>query len=576
MANVLNRTTKVYLVSVNTPDYPTADWIINPDLSGVQGVPVKYWKIVGDIVSEMNQSEKDAVDAALVPGAKITKKQALFDAGSALKSSQGYVDNVRDSLLSLYGDGNKIRPNRAAHVQQFVNWEYLVDTEVKTKQAAVDAQTTLEGIDAVTLDEATLIAADPLVTVSNSLAVTDTTSLSTFLNENAVVTDTTTGVSGPFYLMQELVMRKDLYNDSENPLYDSSHTPILGTNGILQDHANRVLNLEDIHGKLGWHTQQLYQALYNKPKDLLIYYGYLNSFNSGVHGWYNEKVAQEMAKYSMIVLGDGVEAPSHPDYANTQIIIPRIKALNPCCLIFGYVSVNQTLANFKTKTDQWDTLQVHGIFMDEAGYDYGKTRSEFNECVDYVHGKTYAKLAFANAWNTDHILGTANDVSYPNSTYNSGSVESKLTMLDWILLESFSINTTAYSGTGGYASKTDWAYRGAKASNLRAVYGVNFASVGIINDGNVNETDLFKFGYVSALMFSLEAVGSSNTSYGSSDAKTKFITRPDISNMGTLWNLNPSVQVDTLDADVYHRYVENGMFSLDFSSGAQLSTIIKW
>lgn len=65
MANVLNRTTKQYITSANTPDYPTADWIINPDLSGVSGVPSKYWKITGDVVTEMNQTEKDAVDAAL-------------------------------------------------------------------------------------------------------------------------------------------------------------------------------------------------------------------------------------------------------------------------------------------------------------------------------------------------------------------------------------------------------------------------------------------------------------------------------------------------------------------------------
>ena len=29
MANVLNRDTKAYLTSVNTPGYPVADWIIS-------------------------------------------------------------------------------------------------------------------------------------------------------------------------------------------------------------------------------------------------------------------------------------------------------------------------------------------------------------------------------------------------------------------------------------------------------------------------------------------------------------------------------------------------------------------
>jgi hypothetical protein len=65
MSTVLHRTTKEYHESANTPDYPIENWIINPDLSAVSGVPIKYWKITGDAVSEMNQTEKDTVDAAV-------------------------------------------------------------------------------------------------------------------------------------------------------------------------------------------------------------------------------------------------------------------------------------------------------------------------------------------------------------------------------------------------------------------------------------------------------------------------------------------------------------------------------
>jgi hypothetical protein len=576
MANALNRTTKQYLTSVNTPSYSETDWVINPDLSSVQGVPTKYWKIVGDTVSEMNQSEKDAVDAALVPSEKITRKAYLQSTADALIENQGYTVTVKDSLSTMYTESVRIRPNRSTYLKPWIDWLTEVDTEVKTKQASVDVQTTLAGIDSVVIDSATLISHDPVKTISGALAITDETDVSSFLDANAEVTDADTGIKGPFYIMQELEMRKDLYNDTENPIYEASHTPILGAGGILTDHASRVNNLEIIHGKLGWHAQQLYQALYKKPKDLLIYYGYLNSFNSGVHGWDNEKVAQEMAKYDLIVLGNGVADPTHPDYANTQIIIARIKTLNPLCLILGYVSVNQTLVNFKTKVDQWDTLQIHGIFMDEAGYDYGKTRAEFNERVDYIHGKTYSKIAFANAWNTDHVLGIANDVSFPNSTYNSGLVESNLNSNDWILLESFSINTTAYTDStpDGYEPKASWLLRGQKAVNLRATYGVNFAGVGIINNANTIEQQLFNFLFVSGLMFNLEANGSANVSYGSSDAITKFITRPDITKVGSLWTLYPSINVSTLDSDVYYRYTENALLMLDFSSNAQLYNIL--
>ena len=70
MANVLNRTTKQYITSVNTPDYPVVDWIIEPDLSAVVGFPSIYWTITGDTVSLMSQAERDAIDAALLAAAR--------------------------------------------------------------------------------------------------------------------------------------------------------------------------------------------------------------------------------------------------------------------------------------------------------------------------------------------------------------------------------------------------------------------------------------------------------------------------------------------------------------------------
>ena len=58
MANVLHRTTNEYRTSVNTPDFPTAQWIVNPDLSTVIGLPPKYWKIIGDAVTAQSAAEQ--------------------------------------------------------------------------------------------------------------------------------------------------------------------------------------------------------------------------------------------------------------------------------------------------------------------------------------------------------------------------------------------------------------------------------------------------------------------------------------------------------------------------------------
>ena len=65
MSDVVNRTTVQYLTSVNTPDFPSGTWIINPDLSLLLGiVDQKFWKVVVDDVLEMTTPEKDAVLAA--------------------------------------------------------------------------------------------------------------------------------------------------------------------------------------------------------------------------------------------------------------------------------------------------------------------------------------------------------------------------------------------------------------------------------------------------------------------------------------------------------------------------------
>lgn len=485
--------------------------------------------------------------------------------------------------------------------------EDFLNDEVNSNKLTVEIEDssitkTLEGIttsgDDVYIDFDSALTTGEETTLEGIVAIHDGQPLPNpiedFLDENALVTINTPSGSfvGEFHIMQTLVNRREIFNDDENPLYDSTLTPILGSAGYLEDHADRIailetgrtidsiriLNLETIHGKLGWHNQDILTKTYEKPDNLLIYYGWINSFNSGVNGWNNEKVAQDMAKYNIIVLGDGVQAPTHGDYSNTQVVIARIKALNPSTKIFGYVTTNQSLANFKTKTDQWETLQVHGIFFDESGYDYGSVatngRAAFNVKVDYVHDNTYANLCFINAWNIDHIIGTENDVSYPNTTYNAGPSASNLDEDDFYLLESFAVNTLAY--TGDYEAKADWLVRGEKATGHREEYGINLVASCVIQDGHANDQDLLDFAFTSAMIFNLEGFGSSDHYYGASSAKTEFLTRPDVSGIGEVYTLYPVVKVDVGDSDVYHRYTQFGKLSLDFSSGSEDSNIEKY
>lgn len=387
-----------------------------------------------------------------------------------------------------------------------------------------------------------------------------------------MVTDFATGKKASSMFMNMLTIMRELYNAKGDPLYVEGFQPILGSGGWAEDHASRILNMESMHGKIGWHNRELIQAAYKRPQDLLIYYGWINSFNSAQNGWNNELVAQDMAKYGLVVLGDGVQDPAHGDFANTSVVIPRIKALNPNCKIFGYVSSNQDIEDFMTKADQWDALEVDGIFMDESGYDYGVTRDMQNMRIGHVRGLAHAYTCFLNAWNMDHIIGVENDAGYPNSTYNPDIVESDINDDDWYLLESFAVNTAVYT-PDGIAPATDWMYRGAKAMAHRNTYGINLASVGIIDEENVGASDYFNFAFVSSLMWALEANGSGDLFYGASTAKTTYYSRLAVGELGRIFNISPAIVFDTTDNDVYMRFVDFGRLILDFSSGAWGSSV---
>lgn len=317
--------------------------------------------------------------------------------------------------------------------------------------------------------------------------------------------------------------------------------------------------------------------MYYRPYNILIYYGYPNSFNSSSNGWNNSKVAMDMAKYQIVILGDGVQNPSHPDYNNSKIIIPKIKEINPNMRIYGYVTVNQSYSNFSTKVGQWNTLGVHGIFLDEAGYDYGTVttngREAFNNKINLVHSKDKSNICFVNAWKIQHILGTENDVSYPNSTYNSDLIESNLNRSDWFLLESFSMKYDSVGGSVDFEDKDEWYARGEKAFNYRNLYNINLASGTIIDPNASDAQDLFDFIYCASAMFALDAVGSSSLNYGATTAQIPFYDRPTLFSQGT--TLHNCFYHPTI-TNAFIKYAEFCRIELDFTSSSESATITDW
>lgn len=263
-----------------------------------------------------------------------------------------------------------------------------------------------------------------------------------------------------------------------------------------------------------------------KMKNVLIYYGYLNSFNSGTNAWDNDAVCADIGnKYDICVFGDGLQDPAHPDYANTQYIINKLMTDYPTIEIFGYVSVNLDLAVFQSKASQWDTLNVQGIFLDEAGYDFGKTRDEFNERIKFIREMNGNDKIFANAWNVNHILGVEDDPAFPNATYNAGAVESGLLPTDYYLLENFTIVN------GNYEAQPQWYIRGNKAKLKEQSHGVKPIAVSILPNTDIDAQEKFNNMFYAAHLWGLEGVGSSDTNYAASSAQVDHWARPDVSHL---------------------------------------------
>ena len=145
MAAIIHRTTLEYKGSVNSPDFGP-EWIVNPDLTALVNVPKKYWKIIGDDVLEMDQAEKDAVDAAELV---ILKAKLLED-----------VDSHAESLITD-GPGIEYPPASGKYLSLSINaqikwtgWNLIADDWVSLGLPYPFTVRTKDELDTVTITDA--------------------------------------------------------------------------------------------------------------------------------------------------------------------------------------------------------------------------------------------------------------------------------------------------------------------------------------------------------------------------------------------------------------------------------------
>lgn len=129
MANVLNRTTgnsgvypyeKDYRTSVNDPDYPTADWIHNPDLSAVAGIDSIYWDISGDSVTLADPATQNARDADIAAQRQLADNQQQKDAYTDNQIFRAQIKYVVDEINILRQNVGLTQLRTYAEAQQYM------------------------------------------------------------------------------------------------------------------------------------------------------------------------------------------------------------------------------------------------------------------------------------------------------------------------------------------------------------------------------------------------------------------------------------------------------------------------
>jgi hypothetical protein len=256
------------------------------------------------------------------------------------------------------------------------------------------------------------------------------------------------------------------------------------------------------------------------PQRLTIYYGYPSLVN-GSTGDVKKAVAV-FGDYDVVVFGDGLEfrdvdpnrrppGAGPTEHENTRQIISGLRAPGRQTAVYGYITIGNSqslpLAEVQRRVDAWAAMGARGIFFDEAGYDFGTTRSRQNAVVDYVH--KLGLSAFMNAYNPDDLFSPANVIANPVRGGNPDGLGCLLGSNDIFLLESFQIRQGDYEDAG------NWYRRAALAVKYRERFGTQAFAVTTSSEATPLASEKFEYAWWSALLWGLDGFGWGEPSFSS-------------------------------------------------------------
>ncbi len=185
MSEVFDDQTKTVLTGVQATKYAgDVRYAVHPELPG--GVPLKYVKVTGlgprphktttittGLVAEMDQSEKDAYDAAELNAAKVARRQNLVREAWAYLESK-YDPGEQRILVDLHIETYaNAKPNRRAALEEYFEWREQCMQSMKASFLSIAACTTVAEVNAVVLDTATMDVNDPGINLIAILNIAD-------------------------------------------------------------------------------------------------------------------------------------------------------------------------------------------------------------------------------------------------------------------------------------------------------------------------------------------------------------------------------------------------------------------
>ncbi len=267
-------------------------------------------------------------------------------------------------------------------------------------------------------------------------------------------------------------------------------------------------------------------------KSLLVYYGIPSAYK-GLPTT-TSIVSEISANCSYWVVGAGFQDPGDVNYANTVSIIQGVR--DEGVNVYGNIPIglgagtpSYTVSQITAMVDQWKTIGVDGIYLDQYGFDFGTDRQRQVDIVNYIHNQDLSVCANCTlvqeylcdtlaqtGWSSGDIEYTRWQLRNPSDTPSPARAGDSYMMDDFCYAE--------------YGPSDMWSTqeRASLAAQLAPAKQVDIWALSVFGETSPGIVDTSKLGnlatlsmvgeYISAnaYMYDVTVLGSAGQSYGSS------------------------------------------------------------